>query len=120
MKIKSKYFSIKLLLWFAVFLTEAGLPSLIMDIRVLRVKELPWRISMRQGFLKLMVKWLPSLVFLMVYALAFHFLKFRLSFFFLSQSIKSRVILVFLIEWVLARGVLFRSWRCSDCRISEK
>ena len=50
--------------------------NLVMDIRVLRVKERPWRISTRQVFLKLMVKWLPSSVFLMVFASALHFLKF--------------------------------------------
>jgi hypothetical protein len=55
---------------------EAVVLNLVMDIRVLRVKELPWRISTRQVFLKLMVKWLPSSVFLMVFASALHFLKF--------------------------------------------
>ena len=37
-----------------------------MDIPLSRVKELPWRISTRQGFQKLMVRWLLFLVFSMV------------------------------------------------------
>lgn len=35
-------------------------------IQLSRVKELPWRISMRQGFRKLTVRWLLFLVFSMV------------------------------------------------------
>lgn len=37
-----------------------------MVIPLSRVKELPWRTSMRQGFQKSMVRWLLFLVFLMV------------------------------------------------------
>lgn len=37
-----------------------------MDIPVLKVKDLQWKISMRQGYLKLMVRWLLFSVFMMV------------------------------------------------------
>jgi hypothetical protein len=37
-----------------------------MVIPLSRVKDLPWRISTRQGFQKSMVRWLLFLVFLMV------------------------------------------------------
>ena len=89
------------MLWLTAFLMEAEVLNLVMDIRVLRVKEHPWRITMRQVFLKLMVKWLPSLVFLMVFALAFHFLNFiNLRVFFFGAFVLN-----------LMGTVLFRSWR---------
>jgi hypothetical protein len=37
-----------------------------MDIPVLRVKDLQWRISLRPKYQRLMVRWLAFLVFLMV------------------------------------------------------
>ena len=37
-----------------------------MDTPVIKVKGHQWRISMKQGYQKLMVRWLPFLVFMMV------------------------------------------------------
>ena len=42
-----------------------------MDIPLLRVNELQWKISLRQGYLKLMVRWLHFLVYLMVRCYSF-------------------------------------------------
>lgn len=96
---------------FLAFSLEGNLQSSAMDIPVLKVKELQWRISMRQGYLKLMVRWLPFLEFLMVFRCHFSdffftcyskqqltvlhsFLIYMLSFF------KSMLITVVVVLWI--------------------
>lgn len=56
----------KIVDFLAVFSLETGTQSSAMVILVSRVKDLQWKISMKQVYQKLMVRWLPALVCLMV------------------------------------------------------
>lgn len=67
-------------LFVVAFLLETEMQNSAMGIPVSRVKGLQWRISMRQGYQKLMVRWLPSLVFLMVCLIFLNYLSLKVLF----------------------------------------
>lgn len=100
--------------WFlAVFSLGTETQSSAMVILVSRAKDLPWRISMKQVYQKLMVRWLPALVCLMVSLLitTCHNLYVPLL---LYRWMLIFFIYVFLI---ILLTVQFRSWWLQNCRI---